>query len=115
LNEKNNLHCIFYNEFDVTENRDIYLAPEEFQAYIKKQKTKTFEKAGVFSFGMSILDLCLMTSSRDAYHYDEKVMDFNEIRNRILIAGKKYGTIVERFLVDMLEIDDKKRLSFNEL
>ncbi len=42
-------------------------------------------------------------------------MDFNEIRNRILIAGKKYGAIVERFLVDMLEIDDKKRLSFNEL
>ena len=49
-----------------------------------------------------MLDLCLMTSSREAYHYDEKMMDFNEIRNRILIAGKKYGTIVERFLVDML-------------
>ena len=51
---------------------------------------------------MSVLDLCLMTSSREAYHYDEKMMDFNEIRNRILIAGKKYGTIVERFLVDVL-------------
>ena len=43
---------------------------------------------------MSIVDLCLMTSSREAYQYDEKVMDFNEIRNRILIAGKKYGAIV---------------------
>lgn len=59
--------------------------------------------------------MCLMTSSREAYHYDEKVMDFNEIRNRVLIAGKKYGAIVERFLVDMLEIDDRKRLSFIEL
>lgn len=64
---------------------------------------------------MSVLDLCLMTSSREAYNYDEKAMDFNEIRNRILIAGKKYGSIIERFLVDMLETDDRKRLNFVEL
>jgi hypothetical protein len=35
-----------------------------------------------------------MTSSREAYLYDEKSMDFNEIRNRILIAGKKYGAVI---------------------
>lgn len=40
-------------------------------------------------------------------------MDFNEIRNRILIAGKKYGPIIERFLGDMLESDDRKRPSFS--
>lgn len=44
--------------------------------------------------GMSVLDLCIMTSSREAYSYDQGLMDFNEIRNRILIAGKKYGAIV---------------------
>lgn len=32
-----------------------------------------------------------------------------------MIAGKKNGAIVERFLGDMLEVDDRKRLSFNEL
>ena len=62
---------------------------------------------------MSVLDLCLMNSSREAYHYDEKMVDFNEIRNRILIAGKTYGAIVERFLGDMLELDENKRPSFN--
>jgi len=43
---------------------------------------------------MSLLDLCLMESSRETYHYDDRVMDFNEVRNRVLIAGKKYGAII---------------------
>ena len=43
-----------------------------------------------------------MESSREAYHYDDRSMDFNQVRNRVLIAGKKYGAIVERFLDDML-------------
>ncbi len=30
-----------------------------------------------------------------------------------MIAGRKYGPIVERFLTDMLEIDDIKRPSFS--
>ena len=64
---------------------------------------------------MSILDICLMNSSREIYHFNEKKMDFNEMRNRILIAGKKYGPILEKFLNDMLMIDDRKRLTFNEL
>lgn len=56
-----------------------------------------------------------MTSSREAYSYDQRLMDFNEIRNRILIAGKKYGAIVEKFLNDMLESSDRSRLTFEEL
>lgn len=59
------------------ENRDIYLAPEEFQAYLRNEKNKTYPKAGVFSLGMSVLDLCTMTSSREAYSYDQRLMDFN--------------------------------------
>ena len=70
------------------------MAPEEFQCYLRREKNKKCEKAGVFSLGMSILDLCIMNSSREAYSYDQGLMDFNEIRNRILIAGKKYGAIV---------------------
>ena len=64
MNEKSNIQCIFENAHDIPENRDIYLAPEEFQGYLRREKTKKFERAGVFSLGMSVLDLCIMTSSR---------------------------------------------------
>jgi hypothetical protein len=43
---------------------------------------------------MSMLDICLMMSSREIYHFNEKKMDFNEVRNRVLMAGKKYGPII---------------------
>jgi hypothetical protein len=43
-----------------------------------------------------------MNPSGEIYHYDEKYLDYNEVKNRISIASKKYGGIVERFLVDML-------------
>jgi hypothetical protein len=43
---------------------------------------------------MSLLDICVMNSSQTAYLYTENKMDFNEVRNKIMIAGRKYGPIV---------------------
>lgn len=97
-------------------NRDIYLSPEEFQAFLHgKEDFQGTPKSGVFSLGMSLLDLCVMDPSREAYHFAEKCIDFGEIKSRVEIAGKKYGGFIEKFLFSMLEIDPHKRSSFGEL
>ena len=46
-----------------------------------------------------------MMPSSEIYHVTEKVIDEVELRNRIQIAGKKYGGFVEKLLTEMLKID----------
>lgn len=62
--------------------------------------------------GVAILDLCLMESSRNAYHFHRKVLDEKEITNLVKIAGKRHGNNIEKFLMDMLQFDVIKRPTF---
>jgi hypothetical protein len=52
---------------------------------------------------MSLLDVCVMDPSREVYHFTEKKIDFDEIKSRIEISGKKYGGFIEKMLMSMLE------------
>ena len=84
-------------------NRDIYLSPEEYYAWAQGVEGYQSEnKAGVFSLGMSFLDVCIMDPSRQSYAFSEKNIDSAEIKHRIEISGKKYGTGIEKILTEML-------------
>jgi hypothetical protein len=46
----------------------------------------------VFSLGATILDLCLMETSHNLYHFSGKRLEEKEVYNFIKIAGKRHGT-----------------------
>jgi hypothetical protein len=62
---------------------------------------------------MCVLDIAIMEPSREMYLFTEKQIDQTEIKNRIEIAGKKYGGSIEKLLRQMLERDSSKRISFS--
>jgi hypothetical protein len=68
LPSPSNLHCIFKYGKSKNENHDIYLAPEELLSYSQERRNGTLINSGVFSLGLTILDLCLMDSSAILYH-----------------------------------------------
>ena len=55
-------------------------------------------KSGVYSLAMCFLDVCIMDPSRECYHFTEKQIDQLEVKNRIEIVGKKYGSNLEKLL-----------------
>ncbi len=74
LSGPSNLQCLIVNGADSNEHHDVYLAPEEFRSYFVKNNLGSSPKSGVFSLGITILDLCLMEPSRNAYHFSRKVL-----------------------------------------
>lgn len=65
-------------------NKDIYLSPEEFAAWSQDDEDyRPHKKSGVFSLGMSFLDICIMDPSRQSYAYSEKRIDSAEIKHRV--------------------------------
>lgn len=115
LSAASNLQCLILNGPKSNEHHDVYPAPEEFKAYFAKNNLGSSATSGVFSLGVTVLDLCLMESSRNAYHFQRKAFEESEIKNLIKIAGKKHGNNLEKFLIDMLEFDCSKRPSFAAL
>lgn len=95
-------------------NRDIYLSPEEYLAWSDDNEDykPLNNKSGVYSLGMCLLDVCIMDPSREMYHFTEKKIDQQEVKNRIEITGKKYGGSIEKVLKEMLEPEPAKRISF---
>lgn len=71
---------------------DIYLSPEEFSSYFKKNNIGSSPNSGVFSLGVTILDLCLMESCSTLYHFERKNLDPSEIANLLKITSKKHGS-----------------------
>lgn len=53
---------------------DVFLAPEELK-YMEEPKFYN-PKSGVFSLGVSILQLCLLTPSKDLYNYNKKTINY---------------------------------------
>lgn len=53
---------------------DVFLAPEE----LKNMEDPKFynAKSGVFSLGVSVLQLCLLTPSKDLYNYNKKTINY---------------------------------------
>jgi hypothetical protein len=86
-----NFQCLKLYGPNSAEHYDVYLSPEELNAYFEKEEPVKSQKCGVFSLGAVILDLCLMESSRGIYHFHKKAIDQNELKNYISIAGKKHG------------------------
>lgn len=78
-------------------------------------KSSLSHKNGVYSLGVSMLDLSLMDPSRSLYNMPKYTVDQSEIKAKISVAGKLHGPILERFLGDMLIVDENKRLSFTQL
>lgn len=112
LGAASNLQCLILNGPKSNEHHDVYLSPEEFRAYFAKNNLGGSPNSGVFSLGATVLDLCLMDSSSSAYHFQRRAFEEAEVRNLVKIAGKKHGSNLEKFLLDMLEFDCAKRPSF---
>ena len=72
-------------------------------------------KSGVYSLGMSLLELATMYPVRETYHYDDYQIDHVDVKNRVNIVGKNYGGYMEKLLSDMLTVDTTLRPSFPEL
>lgn len=53
---------------------DIFLAPEE----LKNMEEAKYQnsKSGIFSLAVSILQLCLLTSSKDLYNYNKRTINY---------------------------------------
>jgi hypothetical protein len=97
---------------------DIYLAPEEFEAVCRGDKEPPQEdrnKAAVFTLGATILDLCIMNSSFEAYHYFSKTLSPADFKGLINIARKRHGLLIYKLLGEMLQFDRHKRPTFSEL
>ena len=71
LTIKSNLETFKKYGHSKQENADIYLAPEELEAYVEGKDMEYNPKSGVFSLGVTILDLCLMQSNRTIYYYSK--------------------------------------------
>jgi hypothetical protein len=56
-----------------------------------------------------------MEPSRNAYHFHQEKLEEREISNLVKIAGKRHGSNIEKFLIDMLQFDPLKRPSFVQL
>lgn len=57
---------------------DIFLAPEDLKTL--KYPTESYNTlSGVFSLGVSIMQLCLLTSSRELYDYEKLQLNYNEL------------------------------------
>lgn len=115
LSAPTNLQCLILHGSSSNEHHDIYLSPEEFNAYFTKNNLGYSPTSGVFSLGVTILDLCLMEPSRNVYHFHKKVLEETEVKNLVKIAGKRHGSNLEKFLLEMLQFDPVKRPTFAEL
>lgn len=92
---------------------DVFLAPEELK-YLD-QGNYSNEKSGVYSLGVSLLQLCLLVPSRNLYNYDKRTINYSEIENRLNIIKNKYPLSVYCLLRDMLERNDDSRPTFSKL
>jgi hypothetical protein len=72
-------------------------------------------KSGVFSLGISLVQLCLLTPSKDLYNYNKKTINYTELENRLNIIKNKYPLSIYCILRDMLERNDDSRPSFVKL
>jgi hypothetical protein len=73
LSAPTNLQSLILHGSKSNDYYDIYPSPEEFKAYLSKNNLGSSPTSGVFSLGVTILDLCIMESSRDAYHFHKKL------------------------------------------
>lgn len=69
----------------------------------------------MFSLGISLIQLCLLTASKDLYNYNKRTINYSELENRLNIVKNKYPLSIYCLLRDMLERDDDSRPSFVKL
>ena len=92
---------------------EVFLAPEELK-HLEEAKYQN-QKSGVFSLGISLIELCLLTASKDLYNYNKRTINYTELENRLNIVKNKYPLSIYCLLRDMLERDDDSRPSFVKL
>lgn len=69
----------------------------------------------MFSLAISLLQLCLLTPSKDLYNYNKRTINYAELENRLNIVKNKYPLSIYCLLRDMLERNDDSRPSFVKL
>lgn len=87
-------------------------------ALVEKKESPPSEdrnKAAVFSLGASILDLCVMSSSFEVYHFHNKEIKKSDVRGLINVARKRHGLLLFKLLTEMLQFEIHKRPTFAEL
>jgi hypothetical protein len=56
---------------------DVFLAPEELKNMEESKYSNP--KSGVFSLAISIVQLCLLTPSKDLYNYNKRTINYTEL------------------------------------
>ena len=110
-----NLRCLKDYGPNSAEHYDVCVAPEQFNAYNNSSESGSTSTSGVFSLGVLILSLCLMERAHPFYHFHTKTIDKNQLKSLISIAGKNHGQNLEKFLLQMTEIDSTKRPTFAQM
>jgi hypothetical protein len=91
----------------------VYLAPEELR-FISEGTSKC-SKAGVYSLGMVLVQVCLLESCTNMYSYGNTSINYGELETRLNIIKNKYPLSVFYIIREMLERNEDSRLTFSQL
>lgn len=95
-----------------------YLPPNLFESLIKKEtkpQNVNWNKADIFSLGLTILEAATLKSTADLYDFEHGVFKKEILLALVEEVRRAYSDTFTKFLEKMLEFDQDKRSEAEEL